>query len=98
MPEVPSRRVDVSSIPASGRHEPSFGRLMARHGAIARPAAEWIARQPGLEGRGWADGAGDEVRTRDMQLGRLPLCQLSYSRPRRGEGTEPLGFDDSQPR
>ncbi len=26
------------------------------------------------------DGAGDEVRTRDMQLGRLPLCQLSYSR------------------
>ena len=26
-------------------------------------------------------GAGDEVRTRDMQLGRLPLCQLSYSRP-----------------
>jgi hypothetical protein len=27
-------------------------------------------------------GAGDGVRTRDMQLGRLPLCQLSYSRPR----------------
>jgi hypothetical protein len=26
-------------------------------------------------------GAGDEVRTRDMQLGRLPLYQLSYSRP-----------------
>ena len=26
------------------------------------------------------DGAGDEVRTRDMQLGRLPLYQLSYSR------------------
>src|SRR3954452_2644122 len=26
-------------------------------------------------------GAGDGVRTRDMQLGRLPLCQLSYSRP-----------------
>ncbi len=28
------------------------------------------------------DGAGDGSRTRDMQLGRLPLCQLSYSRPR----------------
>ena len=26
-------------------------------------------------------GAGDGDRTRDMQLGRLPLCQLSYSRP-----------------
>ena len=25
-------------------------------------------------------GAGDGVRTRDMQLGKLPLCQLSYSR------------------
>jgi hypothetical protein len=25
-------------------------------------------------------GAGDEARTRDMQLGRLPLYQLSYSR------------------
>ncbi len=24
--------------------------------------------------------AGDEVRTRDLQLGRLPLYQLSYSR------------------
>ena len=35
-------------------------------------------------------GAGDGVRTRDMQLGRLPLCQLSYSRSRRAsvpEGT-----------
>jgi hypothetical protein len=30
--------------------------------------------------RGKGVGAGDEVRTRDMQLGRLPLCQLSYSR------------------
>ena len=26
-------------------------------------------------------GAGDGVRTRDIQLGRLTLCQLSYSRP-----------------
>ncbi len=28
----------------------------------------------------WA-GAGDEARTRDIQLGRLKLYQLSYSRP-----------------
>ncbi len=27
-----------------------------------------------------SNGAGDEDRTRDMQLGRLPLYQLSYSR------------------
>ena len=26
-------------------------------------------------------GAGNGVRTRDPQLGRLMLCQLSYSRP-----------------
>jgi hypothetical protein len=26
------------------------------------------------------NGAGDEVRTRDLQLGRLELYQLSYSR------------------
>ena len=26
-------------------------------------------------------GAGDETRTRDIQLGRLTLYQLSYSRP-----------------
>ena len=28
-------------------------------------------------------GAGDEARTRDIQLGRLKLYQLSYSRTRR---------------
>ena len=28
-----------------------------------------------------AAGAGDEIRTRDIQLGRLKLYQLSYSRP-----------------
>ena len=26
------------------------------------------------------EGAGDGTRTRDIQLGRLALCQLSYSR------------------
>jgi hypothetical protein len=28
----------------------------------------------------WINGAGDETRTRDIQLGRLALYQLSYSR------------------
>ena len=43
-------------------------------------------------------GAGDGVRTRDMQLGRLPLCQLSYSRasvnlPRRPVGGRSIGIE-----
>ena len=31
-------------------------------------------------------GAGDEIRTRDPQLGRLMLYQLSYTRSRKDEG------------
>jgi hypothetical protein len=47
-------------------------------------------------------GAGDEIRTRDPQLGRLMLYQLSYTRPkiipgaggriRTYVGREPAGF------
>ena len=40
-------------------------------------------------GAGVEGGAGDEVRTRDIQLGRLTLYQLSYSRLVDGEGFEP---------
>ena len=36
-----------------------------------------------------SDGAGDEVRTRDIQLGRLKLYQLSYSRTLREERKNP---------
>ena len=35
----------------------------------------------GLESQSLKPGAGDEARTRDPQLGRLMLYQLSYSRP-----------------
>ena len=35
-----------------------------------------------LSRRHLLDGAGDEIRTRDIQLGRLSLYQLSYSRNR----------------
>ena len=35
------------------------------------------------------DGAGDEIRTRDLQLGRLSLYQLSYSRMVGAAGFEP---------
>ena len=43
----------------------------------------------------WKVGAGDEVRTRDMQLGRLPLCQLSYSCARNAVRRSPQSsFDD----
>jgi hypothetical protein len=33
-------------------------------------------------------GAGDGVRTRDIQLGKLTLCQLSYSRPGEGQSLD----------
>ena len=36
-------------------------------------------------------GAGDGVRTRDIQLGRLTLCQLSYSRPMSSVGRHSNG-------
>ncbi len=37
---------------------------------------------PELRGQRARIGAGDEIRTRDPQLGRLMLYQLSYTRPR----------------
>ena len=43
-------------------------RTQSAESAAHRNLARWI-------------GAGDGARTRDMQLGRLPLYQLSYSRP-----------------
>jgi hypothetical protein len=36
-------------------------------------------------------GAGDEIRTRDIQLGRLTLYQLSYSRKLKGERVKEKG-------
>ncbi len=35
---------------------------------------------PLIKNRTMNNGAGDENRTRDIQLGRLKLCHLSYSR------------------
>ena len=51
---------------------------MVSDGSLEGPSLSYrvvLSTKPG-------SGAGDGVRTRDMQLGRLPLCQLSYSRPR----------------
>jgi hypothetical protein len=48
---------------------------------------------PELRGHESKLGAGDEIRTRDPQLGRLMLYQLSYTRPKsfpvQGVGFEP---------
>jgi hypothetical protein len=41
---------------------------------------------PELRGQRARIGAGDEIRTRDPQLGRLMLYQLSYTRSRKDEG------------
>ena len=47
----------------------------------------------GPESKAPKTGAGDEIRTRDPQLGRLMLYQLSYTRPKsfpvQGVGFEP---------
>jgi hypothetical protein len=37
-------------------------------------------------------GAGDEIRTRDPQLGRLMLYQLSYTRPK-NQPVQGVGFE-----
>ena len=37
-------------------------------------------QRPGVECRWAEDGAGNEVRTRDLNLGKVALYQLSYSR------------------
>ena len=71
VPHAPATRATVARI-AMSRWPASGAVVMAGSRATAEGSA-----------RSGEDGAGDEVRTRDMQLGRLPLCQLSYSRPRR---------------
>jgi hypothetical protein len=38
------------------------------------------------------DGAGNEVRTRDIKLGKLALYQLSYARISRGNISTPIQF------
>ena len=38
-------------------------------------------------------GAGDETRTRDPQLGRLMLYQLSYTRPKKSFPVQGVGFE-----
>jgi hypothetical protein len=52
--------------------------------------ARMASRRPARSGHGWHCGreeAGDETRTRDIQLGKLALYQLSYARDgRRGRG------------
>ena len=65
--------------------------------AAAAIDAELGRLDTGVSPRSERIGAGDGVRTRDMQLGRLPLCQLSYSRPRHGKGNL-MGLTTRRPR
>src|SRR4051812_3703087 len=84
--EVPNHTLDVA---VGRRRRPSrAGRAAERRIGESLPLGEPVE---GLQATTEASpaplrvegrlGAGDGVRTRDMQLGRLPLCQLSYSRP-----------------
>src|SRR5689334_10061460 len=66
---------------ASGPWEALDGRGLAPYWALGGVGSFTIrrARENGL-GVVREGGAGDGVRTRDIQLGKLTLCQLSYSR------------------
>ncbi len=62
-------------LPYQGSALPTELRGPQIHGRLA-------GRQPQkLKASAFVFGAGDEIRTRDIQLGRLKLYQLSYSRP-----------------
>ena len=55
----------------------------AAHGLEVRCSIQLSYRRPGPTQSPWRaiyGRAGDGVRTRDIQLGRLTLCQLSYTR------------------
>ena len=56
--------------PARWRHDP---------GAAVPPPPGWYVARVSADGSGGI-GAGGGIRTRDIRLGRLALCQLSYSR------------------
>ena len=49
-------------------------------------------KKPHLVERGGGNGAGDEIRTRDIYLGKVVLYQLSYSRT----GTAPPAVPSEQ--
>src|SRR5207302_9482270 len=46
----------------------------------AQPSSTSAREDGGREDGGWKPGAGDETRTRDIDLGKVALYQLSYSR------------------
>ena len=48
-------------------------------------------KKPPSTGKVWGDcGAGDEIRTRDIYLGKVVLYQLSYSRNKKNPRTDRL--------
>ena len=54
--------------------------LILTKDALYRLSYVGVSQRKAAVGRAY-DGAGDGIRTRDIQLGRLELYQLSYSRP-----------------
>ena len=81
-PRRPSGRIDLQVPNAMDKtlQEPDAGRLSA----VAPRDSHQATRAEQAECRAERDkgfGAGDGSRTRDIQLGRLTLYRLSYSRP-----------------
>src|SRR5690606_14149846 len=73
-PALPAASAGQGDIVAADRFEPGkTGRASSETSAVREGAAEVI----GLAGE---SGAGNESRTRDLNLGKVALYQLSYSR------------------
>ena len=92
--QLPGRAFGVPDLVHQEGLEPSTYRLEG--GCSIRLSywcIGWVHERRVRTRRSCRPGAGDGIRTRDIQLGRLSLYQLSYSRtPRR------LGWFDSNPR
>ena len=58
-----------------------MGLLDQSHRRAFAPQNSPLAASPDPPDARSSDGAGDGIRTRDIQLGRLELYQLSYARP-----------------
>ena len=68
--------------PLLSTRQPVFRCIVVCQVALSRPVRSAQTNKPGIQfpGAGFVNGAGDEIRTRDHELGKLVLYQLSYAR------------------
>jgi hypothetical protein len=87
-PVAPAHVEDVQSLedlhsppPITGTTSSSSGHVGGPESSDSLSHSKRAARRYATRSRFDQGGAGDGIRTRDIQLGRLALYQLSYSRP-----------------